>query len=237
MKQQSPHNGANASPTDHATRVLLVGERFLLLDALRLALTADKINVAVVGTKRQGVEEAVNLFHPGVVVFDGSGTPIGAIALSIRSLKKHDVIVVGIASESVSVEAAQMASAGADCVLGLDTGFDDLAETISQALDGQAILPLDRRYILEQLLREHRTAEQRRWLRFEELTERERAIFALVYEGMSADQIADDACVSLSTVRTHIRNILCKLDVNSQLAAVAMARAQDWFAESLIEPA
>ena len=238
MNKQSPHDGAYASPTDRTTRVLLVGERFLLLDALRLALTADKIDVAAVGTSRYGLEEAMNIFRPGIVVFDGSETPVGAIALSIRALKKHDLVVVGIASESVSVEAAQMVSAGADCVLGLDTGFEDLAETINRALDGEVTLALDRKYILEQLLRDHRTAEQRRWLRFEELTERERAIFALVYEGMSADQIAEDACVSISTVRSHIRSILTKLDVHSQLAAVAMARAQDWFAaESLAETA
>ncbi len=51
----------------------------------------------------------------------------------------------------------------------------------------------------------------------------------MVYQGMSADQIAEDACLSVSTVRTHIRGILKKLNVNSQLSAVAMARAEDWF--------
>lgn len=220
----------SAEHLNHTTRVLLIGERFLLLDALRLALSADEIDVAAVGTRRHGVEEAIGTFHPAVVVFDGSETPIGAISLSIRSLKKNEVIVVGIASESVSVAAAQMVSAGADCVLGLDTGFEDLAETIKRALEGQVTVPLDRRYVLEKLLRDYRTAEQQRWLRFEELTDRERSIFALVYEGMSADQIADNACVSVSTVRSHIRSILRKLDVNSQLSAVAMARSQNWFA-------
>ena len=42
-------------------------------------------------------------------------------------------------------------------------------------------------------------------------------------EGRSAGDIADALTVSLSTVRSHIRAILRKLNVNSQLAAVAIA--------------
>jgi DNA-binding NarL/FixJ family response regulator len=42
--------------------------------------------------------------------------------------------------------------------------------------------------------------------------------------GMNADEIARVLCLSKSTVRTHIRNILRKLHVHSTLAAVALAR-------------
>jgi len=38
--------------------------------------------------------------------------------------------------------------------------------------------------------------------------------------------------VSVSTVRTHVRSILSKLNVHSQLSAVAMARSNGWFAEA-----
>ena len=230
MRETKSHNIANAERVKRSTRVLLVGERFLLLDALRLALKADTTDVAAVGTNRRAVEEALEAFQPAVVVFDGSHSSIEAIPVSLRPILRHDLTVIAIAAESVSAEAAQMISAGAHDVLGLDTGFLDLAQTIKRAVGGEATMALDRRYALQQLLREYRSAEARRWLRFEELTDRERVIFALVYEGMSADQIADDACVSVSTVRSHIRSILTKLDVHSQLAAVAMARGQNWFA-------
>jgi DNA-binding CsgD family transcriptional regulator len=42
-------------------------------------------------------------------------------------------------------------------------------------------------------------------------------------EGRSAAEIATTLVVSLTTVRSHIRSILRKLNVNSQLAAVALA--------------
>jgi DNA-binding NarL/FixJ family response regulator len=56
------------------------------------------------------------------------------------------------------------------------------------------------------------------------LTERERVVLHHMMEGHCAAQIADVECVSLATVRTHIRSILWKLDVKSQLAAVAYVR-------------
>ncbi len=46
--------------------------------------------------------------------------------------------------------------------------------------------------------------------------------------GRTAEAIAKEAYVSLSTVRSQIRAILLKLDVNTQLAAVALARENGW---------
>ena len=229
-------NGGLSQRLGNPKKVLLIGERFLLLDALRLALGTEKLEVAAVGTNRQGIDEALNAFNPGIVVLEAMEQPAERLVRSIHWLKESDRIVVGITGEAVSVEAARMVSAGADCVLGLDTGFDNLVSSMKRSLAGKVAMPLDRRYTLERLLREHRAAEAARWLPFHELSARERDIFALVYEGLSADQIAEDACVSVSTVRTHVRNILSKLNVHSQLAAVAMARSNEWFTvDSLAE--
>lgn len=55
------------------------------------------------------------------------------------------------------------------------------------------------------------------------LTPSERRILFHMMEGRSAAEIAEELVVSLPTVRSHIRSILRKLKVNSQLAAVAIA--------------
>ncbi len=47
-------------------------------------------------------------------------------------------------------------------------------------------------------------------------------------EGRAVDEIARDAVVSVSTVRSQVRAILRKLGVNSQLAATALARRAGW---------
>ena len=56
------------------------------------------------------------------------------------------------------------------------------------------------------------------------LTRREREILDLLVQGMKTDQIAQQLCMSKSTLRTHIQHILGKLNVHSTLAAVALAR-------------
>jgi len=58
------------------------------------------------------------------------------------------------------------------------------------------------------------------------LTSSERRVLYYLTTGESAHDIAEDLVVSLATVRSHIRSILRKLGVRSQLAAVAMANSR-----------
>jgi DNA-binding NarL/FixJ family response regulator len=67
---------------------------------------------------------------------------------------------------------------------------------------------------------------------FAVLTEREQFVLAELIEGHCAEEIASDAVVSISTVRSHIKSILQKLGVSSQLAAVALARRAGWSFET-----
>jgi|HubBroStandDraft_6_1064221.scaffolds.fasta_scaffold10825_4 DNA-binding CsgD family transcriptional regulator len=60
-----------------------------------------------------------------------------------------------------------------------------------------------------------------------QLTASERRVLFYLTIGKSAQDIADDLVVSVTTVRSHIRSILRKLGVRSQLAAVAIANSQD----------
>jgi LuxR family maltose regulon positive regulatory protein len=57
----------------------------------------------------------------------------------------------------------------------------------------------------------------------EPLSERELAVLRLLRTDLSGPQIARELIVSLSTVRTHTRNIYAKLGVNNRLAAIHRA--------------
>ena len=59
------------------------------------------------------------------------------------------------------------------------------------------------------------------------LTAGERRILFYLTEGWAAQDIAEELVVSLTTVRSHIRSVLRKLGVRSQLAAVAIANSRD----------
>jgi DNA-binding NarL/FixJ family response regulator len=60
-----------------------------------------------------------------------------------------------------------------------------------------------------------------------ELTPREREVLELLGAGEGAKEIATRLGVSVATVRTHIRHILRKLGVHTQLAAVVRTCGSD----------
>ena len=55
------------------------------------------------------------------------------------------------------------------------------------------------------------------------LTEREEEVLLLLARGSSTQEIADELVISVKTVGAHIQRILTKLDVHSQVQAVAKA--------------
>ncbi|MGF7082871.1 response regulator [Mucilaginibacter sp. UYCu711] len=56
------------------------------------------------------------------------------------------------------------------------------------------------------------------------LSKRETQILELIYNGKSRTQIATELFIDLETVRSHIKNIYTKLDVNSRADAIKIAR-------------
>jgi DNA-binding NarL/FixJ family response regulator len=56
-----------------------------------------------------------------------------------------------------------------------------------------------------------------------ELTERERDILLLIAQGLSNDEIAGRLVISPHTAKTHVRNILRKLDCRDRAGLVALA--------------
>jgi len=58
----------------------------------------------------------------------------------------------------------------------------------------------------------------------EALSEREIDILRLVYEGVSNNQIAAQLFISINTLKTHLKNIYLKLDVNTRYSAIVKVR-------------
>jgi DNA-binding NarL/FixJ family response regulator len=69
------------------------------------------------------------------------------------------------------------------------------------------------------------------------LTMAERRILLAMMQGWSASDIANALVVSILTVRTHIRSVLAKLNVSSQIAAVAIGYGADPGDVQVDEPA
>jgi ATP/maltotriose-dependent transcriptional regulator MalT len=62
---------------------------------------------------------------------------------------------------------------------------------------------------------------------FDELSEREREVLALIGAGRSNPEIAAELFISMATVKTHVRHIFAKLDLRDRAQAVVAARDAD----------
>ena len=99
-----------------------------------------------------------------------------------------------------------------------------LVGKVRAALDGLPVMAPDaRQRLIDSYLT--RTAERRELTdKLERLTRREREVLVELSRGHRAQAVADQYVVSLATVRTQIRSVLNKLEVGSQLEAVALYR-------------
>jgi DNA-binding NarL/FixJ family response regulator len=59
--------------------------------------------------------------------------------------------------------------------------------------------------------------------RVPQLSERERQIMHLMAEGNTAEEISGEITVSVETVRTHVRNVIRKLQARNRVHAIAIA--------------
>lgn len=113
--------------------------------------------------------------------------------------------------------------AGAAGFLLKDTTADDLIAALRAVAGGGAWLdPRVTPRVLE-AVRDTRRAERGRIRGFEDLSEREREVLALVASGASNPEIAELLYLSERTVKGHISNIFAKLGARDRAAAIILA--------------
>ena len=199
-------------------RVMLVDDHTMVRRGLATFLMVFD-DFKLVGEAENGVN-AIQLCAevlPDVILMDMVMPGMDG-ASATRAIRKQfpQVQVIALTSYKEGEQIKNALEAGAIGYLLKDVSADELARAIRAAHAGRATLSPD----AAQVLVETANLPPAPGL---DLTERERAVLALMVEGLNNTQIAGRLTVSPSTVKSHVSNILSKLGVSSRTEAVSLA--------------
>jgi DNA-binding NarL/FixJ family response regulator len=114
-------------------------------------------------------------------------------------------------------------SAGASGFLLKRSKPEELLTAIHTVAGGEALLSPSVTSRVIQRMAQDPAPDPGRDARLDDLTAREREVLELIARGLSNAEIADALVIEASTVKTHVKNVLAKLDVRDRLQAVIFA--------------
>jgi two-component system nitrate/nitrite response regulator NarL len=210
-------------------RIAIVDDHVLLGQVLAHELENRGFDVQLARLGPDLLEEIKHL-EPDIVLLDlelGPDMPPGTdLVYPIAENGAAVIVLTGVENELLH---AKCLEAGAQGILPKNTEFDDLVDQISSSIETGELPPsMAVRLDLLQSLASHRRKLGRALEPFADLTDRESTILRELMAGKSAAEISEASYVAISTVRSQVKAILRKLDVCSQLQAVALAHEVGW---------
>jgi DNA-binding NarL/FixJ family response regulator len=210
-------------------RVLLVDDQQLLRTGFRLILEAEP-DIAVVGEAGDGARavEMTRTLLPDVVLMDVRMPGMDGIEATRRIVRDapggHAPSVLVLTTFDLDEYIIEALRAGASGFLLKDVPPDDLVSAIRVVAGGDAIVaPSVTRRLLDRFASRLPAAAGEPRANVSHLTEREREVLRLMARGLSNSEIAAELVVSETTVKTHVGNVLAKLDLRDRVQAVVYA--------------
>lgn len=221
MPDAEPAQTTVPAPTAPRIRVLIVDDHQVVRRGLRtfLEIQPDIEVVGEAGDGAAGVDQAQAL-HPDVVLMDVKmpGTDgIDALRLLKQQGNPARVLVVTSFTEHRTVVPALRA--GAAGYVYKDVDPDALAGAIRAVHAGHVLLQPE----LAGALLSEEGADRPPQGRGGTLTDREQEVLGLIADGRSNREIARALGLSEKTVKTHVSNILMKLDLSDRTQAALWA--------------
>jgi DNA-binding NarL/FixJ family response regulator len=207
------------------TRVLIADDDDLMRAGLIELLSADTSIeiVAEASTGREAVERTRRL-DPDVVLMDVRMPDldgIGATRELTRAAPRTRVLILTTFEQDDYIFGALRA--GASGFLLKRTRPEDLIAAVHTIGHGDSLLsPSVTRRVIDRMAQQP-TPDLADQTKLRELTPREREVLALVARGLPNREIARALVVEESTVRTHVKRILTKLELHDRIQIVIFA--------------
>ncbi|WEK37834.1 MAG: response regulator transcription factor [Candidatus Pseudobacter hemicellulosilyticus] len=157
---------------------------------------------------------------PDVILMDIELPGMSGIEGTLKIRKQcPECIILIITVFEDSEKVFQSLCAGATGYLVKNSNLDDIIKSIDEALSGGAPMSLHIARMVVQSFKQSNNSP---------LSERETEVLQGIAEGKSYSKIAVDLFISKETVRSHIKKIYQKLEVNSKSAALLVAGNNKW---------
>ena len=211
---------------ENSTRILLVEDHASFRQAL--AFMFEREEEFVVSGQAGSLAEARALLRKlpdevDVAVVD-LALPDGDGYGLIEELSSRPGVMTLVQSASLQpARFARAVEAGASGVLHKSAAIGEIVDAVRRLRAGEALLsPAE---VIEMLRMVSRKRQQEYEARraIERLTRREKQVLEALGEGLDSKDIAQKLNITVETERTHMVNILGKLDVHSRLQALVFA--------------
>jgi DNA-binding NarL/FixJ family response regulator len=204
-------------------RVLVVDDQSMVRAGFRMLLSGqeDIEVVAEASNGRDAVSQAAR-FHPTVVLMDIRMPELDGLEATRRILAADpDAHVLILTTFDLDEYVYEALRAGASGFVLKDDPAEQLIAAVRTVAAGDSLLsPSVTKRVIKQFVRIPRPDPPKE---LEELTARELEIFRLIADGLSNGEIAQELYISETTVKTHITDILQKLNLRDRVQAVVLA--------------
>ena len=201
----------------NAIRVMLIDDHEMVRLGLKsyLNLQPDVEVVAEAGDGEEGLKKALEV-KPDVVVMDLVMPKMNGVEATLALLKEWPQAQIVILTSYLDNEKIYpVLEAGARGYMLKTSSADEILSAIRKVARGEYAIETE----VEKKVEHHKRYPDLH----EDLTAREREILTLLAKGYDNQRIADESFISLKTVKTHVSNILSKLEVSDRTQAVVYA--------------
>jgi DNA-binding NarL/FixJ family response regulator len=209
--------------TEREVSMLVADDHALFREAVRAALSVEP-GLEIVAEARDGRETIAEALRtrPQIALIDATLSNYDAIratALIVQELPDCRVIVLSdTEDEKILVRAVE---AGASGFLTKASPLTTLVDAVKRVDAGETLIPSEMLGGLLARLVNRRQLQRNAVRMMVRLTRREKEVLGLLAAGADNQAIGRALVMSPQTARTHIQNILGKLEVHSRLEAAA----------------
>lgn len=209
------------------TQVMLADDHALFREGLA-GILSNQPDLEVVGEASDGLEAIVMAqeLKPDLILMDIQMPGCDGLEATLKIKEKlPETIIVVLTVKDDEEKLFEAVKNGAQGYLLKNSRSREVLEMLRGALRGEAaISPI----MAGKMLDEFRRLSQLEPIggndESADLTRREQEVLVLVAQGMTDKEIAARLSISIYTVKSHLRNILSKLQVNSRRQAAKLAR-------------